>query len=396
MDKDKLIKLTNAWLNGTATEEEKQLLHNWYDAVEDKEEVVITAVAETEEQVGQRILANLKSKIEFKKTKIVPLFRHTWFRVAAASLFIMLSVSTYLFVKNTSEPTIVKAGSDNLIHDVAAPATTKATITLADGSMVTLDSMNAGTLATQGNITVTKNANGQISYNASQLKANSSQLVFNTLSNPRGSKIVDITLSDGSHIWLNAGSSLTYPVAFTGSERKVSITGEAYFEVTHNASKPFYVNKGDMEVKVLGTHFNINAYDDEPGIKVTLLKGSVKVTLAPNGQPTTRNGKRETVLFPGHAASIHNSSLIIHNSVDLNEIMSWKDNRFYFMSADIKTIARQLSRWYDVDIEIAGNINDHFTGIISRNVNASEVFGMLQKTGTMKVNIEGKKVMISN
>jgi len=151
-----------------------------------------------------------------------------------------------------------------------------------------------------------------------------------------------------------------------------------------------------MEVKVLGTHFNINAYDDEPGIKVTLLKGSVKVTLAPNGQPTTRNGKRETVLFPGHAASIHNSSLIIHNSVDLNEIMSWKDNRFYFMSADIKTIARQLSRWYDVDIEIAGNINDHFTGIISRNVNASEVFGMLQKTGTMKVNIEGKKVMISN
>ena len=378
------FRLLKKYRLGKASVAEINFLEQYYEYFDKEAKIGSTFSEEEKTNTSQNLFARIEQQME--QAPVVPIYRLNWFRVAAACIIILLSVSTFLLVKNTSEPTIVKTDT-NKSQDVAAPANTKATITLADGSTVTLDSMNSGTLATQGNITVTKNANGEITYKGLQLAASNEVQAFNTLSNPRGSRVVNVTLADGSKVWLNAGSSLTYPVAFIGKERKVSITGEAYFEVAHNKTRPFYVTKGEMQVQVLGTHFNINAYDDEEDIRVTLLEGSVNVM--PNALA------QGTIIKPGEQAVINPANPEIKRiKVQTEEVMAWKDNRFYFMSADINTIARQLSTWYDVDVEVAENIKEHFTGIISRNVNASEVFRMLQKTGSMKVKIEGRKIWI--
>lgn len=380
------FRLLKKYRLGKASAAEINFLEQYYEYFDKETKIGSTFSEEEKTNTSQNLFARIEQQME--QAPVVPIYRRNWFQVAAACLIILLSVSTFLLVKNTSEPTIVKADT-NKSQDVAAPANTKATITLADGSTVTLDSMNAGTLATQGNITVTKNANGEITYKGASSSpfGGGQEGASNTLSNPRGSRVVNITLADGSQVWLNAGSSLTYPVAFIGKERKVSITGEAYFEVAHDKRKPFYVSKGEMQVQVLGTHFNVNAYEDEENIKVTLLEGSVNVL--------PRALAQGTIIKPGEQAIINPANPEIKRiKVQTEEVMAWKDNRFYFMSADIKTIARQLSTWYDVDVEVAENIKDHFTGIISRNVNASEVFRMLQKTGSMRVKIEGRKIWI--
>ncbi|HET6995607.1 MAG TPA: FecR domain-containing protein [Chitinophagaceae bacterium] len=299
---------------------------------------------------------------------------------AAASIILVLGLVTWLIiVKNEgTKPinAIVKT-------DIPAPQNTRATITLADGRVITLDSVNAGTLTQQSNITVTKTTDGKIVYSGSGDL--SREAVYNTLNNPRGSKVVDVTLTDGSHVWLNAGSSITYPVAFIGNERKVSITGEAYFEVSHDASKPFFVSKGELQVQVLGTHFNVNAYDDESEIKVTLLEGSVKVS----------NDADTKMIKPGEqAAAVSHSPFTIHHSPDLGQVMAWKNGMFEFSKTDLKTIMRQVSRWYDVEIVYESTPKtDLFGGGLSKNLPLSEVLQLLEGNG-VKFIIEGRKLYV--
>jgi ferric-dicitrate binding protein FerR (iron transport regulator) len=191
-----------------------------------------------------------------------------------------------------------------------------------------------------------------------------------------------MTLSDGSKVWLNAGSSVRFPVAFTGNERKVSITGEAYFEVAHDARKPFIVKdiNRNAEVQVFGTHFNVNAYDDEPTINVTLLEGSVKVN--------------NTMIKPGQQAQVGNGVKVASN-VDFDEVMAWKNGRFQFEGAGIEEVMRQVARWYDVEVIYENKpLNQHFRGGISREVEASKLFKMLEMTEAVHFRIEGKKVYV--
>jgi ferric-dicitrate binding protein FerR (iron transport regulator) len=271
-----------------------------------------------------------------------------------------------------------------VMNDIKPPVANKAVITLADGTELLLDSAVNGQLAMQDNVKLVKLANGQIVYKTTG-GGMASAPQYNTLFNPRGSRVIDMELADGSHVWLNAGSSIRYPVAFTGNERTISMTGEAYFEVAHNAAMPFRVISDKAEVTVLGTHFNVNAYSDEANTKVTLLEGSVKV----NGSGAAK------ILRPGEQAQV-TDKIAVTADADLEEVMAWKTGKFIFgEKADIETIMRQVSRWYDVDIAYQGKIASHFGGTISRQVNISEVLKILEATGNVKCSVQGKKVIIT-
>jgi len=232
-----------------------------------------------------------------------------------------------------------------------------------------------------------KNADGGIIYDGA-LRQAQGDIQYNTLTNPKGSKVVDMTLSDGTRVWLNAGSSVTYPVAFVGKERKVTIDGEAYFEVTHNVAMPFKVSKGNMEVTVLGTHFNVNAYDDDAIIKVTLLEGSVRASTGSAGQ--------SVIIRPGEQAlAIDNGKLTIEKGIDLDAVMAWKNGRFQFEGVGIDEVMKQVGRWYDVEVVYEAKPKEqHFRGGIARDVEASKLFKMLEATGAVHFRIEGRKVIV--
>jgi transmembrane sensor len=307
-----------------------------------------------------------------------------WKRIAvAASIVGVLFVGYWMMRPST---TLSPANDPSTVaHDVEAPDKTRAQIKLADGTTVYLDSVGNGALASQAGISVIKTADGRIEYNGA---STSLSMQYNTLSNPRGSIVMNMTLSDGSRVWLNAGSSVTYPVAFVGNERKVTITGEAYFEVAHNAEKPFYVSKGDVSVQVLGTHFNVNAYDDESEIKVTLLEGKVNVS--------TKYDVRGTTIKPGEQAiAMGNGQLAISKDVDVEAVMAWKNGQFSFNNADLKIVMRQVERWYDVEVIYEGPLpNEEFNGGTSRQDNVSALLKVLEATGKVKFRVEGKKVFV--
>ncbi|HEY4151283.1 MAG TPA: FecR domain-containing protein, partial [Chitinophagaceae bacterium] len=256
-----------------------------------------------------------------------PIYR--WRYAAAAVVLLLLATSGWFLFRHTTTKDLATTNAKQTpTQDVAAPLSAKATITLASGQKIILDSAGNGMLATQGNIKIEKLADGQIAYNTAH--KSSTPVMYNTLTNPRGSKVVSLTLTDGSRVWLNAESSLRYPTTFNGNQRTVEITGEAYFEVAHNAAMPFTVKKAneDWAVRVLGTHFNINAYDDETATKITLLEGSVKVT----------KGTASNLLRPGEQAVIlsmsrsDNTTLskVEGKEVDLQAVMAWKNGLFNF------------------------------------------------------------------
>lgn len=320
--------------------------------------------------------------VDLQSTDSPPrVYRIHFRRIAvAASLLIAIATGAYfLFFNKSSTPDeIVK--TMQTAKDVEAPKVTRAMITLGDGRQISIDSLNT---FTQGNVQLTKMADGKILYKGPSTGTGSTEIIYNTLSNPRGSKVIDMTLADGSHVWLNAGSSLTYPVAFVGNERKVEITGEAYFEVEHNSAMPFVLSKGNVDVTVLGTHFNVNAYDDEADIKVTLLEGSVKIT----------KGSLTRLLKPNQQARV-TEEIKIASGVDIREIMAWKDGYFTYNSADIQTLMRQAARWYDVEVVYAGRIpDDTFTGSMPRKVSLANWLKVLEKSG-VQFRIDGKKVIV--
>jgi hypothetical protein len=212
----------------------------------------------------------------------------------------------------------------------------------------------------------------------------SGKMRFNILSNPNGSRIVNIVLADGSRVWLNAGSTLRYPVLFMGKERKISVTGEAYFEIAHDASKPFIVTNGSLDIRVLGTHFNVNAFEDDGNdIKITLLEGSVKI----------KNGKATGLLKPGQQARV-NKEIRVVSDVDLDMVMAWKNGYFQFENASLQTVLKQVSRWYGVDVVYEGNNQPRqFVGEMERDLSLLEMLKILEKND-VHFSIIGKKLIV--
>jgi transmembrane sensor len=316
---------------------------------------------------------------DLRGQRLVRVMRIGWFRSAAA-VFLLLAAGVVFYatyrkkeaVQVTSVPADVPPGGN------------KAVLTLAGGQQIMLDSAHQGNLTVQGNVQVSKVSDGRLAYQA--IGSAATALVYNTLSTPRGGQY-ELTLPDGSHAWLNAASSVTYPTVFTGSTREVTMTGEVYFEVKYNASQPFTVKAANSVIEDLGTHFNVNAYADEPVLRTTLLEGKVAV----------RNGAERRVLSPGEQAEVTGTgaSIFVRSGIDPDEAVAWKNGLFQFNKADIRTVMRQIARWYDVEVRFEGPVSDdRFWGKLPRDANASQVLHVLQKE-QVHFRIEGKTIIVT-
>lgn len=354
-----------------------------------------------------RILLNIRKRM-MKKMQDGPippmrlLAGHKRWIAAAAILILIVTTAVIVIVRvNTNRNREIV--QQQLKNDVA-PGGNKAILTLANGQQVMLDSADIGTLARQGAASISKADSGKLTYSA--LREKPSEILYNTVATPKGGQY-QLVLADGTKVWLNAASSIRFPVLFAENERRVEITGEVYFEVSKNAFKPFKViisssvsvkNRGEIEV--LGTHFNINAYDDEATINTTLLEGSVKVSLPASGKIAGINNKGAGVVIkPRQQAQllgpITQQQIKIIDSVDTDEVMAWKNGKFSFNGTNIKAVMRQASRWYDVDIVYEGNTdNIDFSGGVSRKEYISQLLKVLEATGTVHFRIESRKVTV--
>jgi ferric-dicitrate binding protein FerR (iron transport regulator) len=338
--------------------------------------------------ISEETWEKIKNQVDqepFKKSHQSLIKIRRW--MTAAAIFIaFLGVGSYFLIFNKTSNKVagkVNPSHQNNKNDIA-PGGNKAILTLGDGSTIVLDSAQNGILTQQGNTKVIKLDNGQLAYkptkNNKELK-----IEFNSVTTPRGGQY-QLVLSDGSKIWLNASSSIRFPAIFKGHERDVEITGEAYFEVAHNPKMPFHVRVNDMDVQVLGTHFNINAYEDDNVIKTTLLEGSVKVS----------KGSLSALIAPGEQARIVKTldKIMVKKGINLDEVVSWKNGYFDFEELDFETIAKQLSRWYDVEVIYKRPIDDLFYAKIPRNTKLSVLLKALELTGKVHFEIEGKKIIV--
>ncbi|ANH82853.1 hypothetical protein A8C56_19350 [Niabella ginsenosidivorans] len=264
---------------------------------------------------------------------------------------------------------------------IIRPGGNRASLILANGDVVVLDSAQNGTLGMQGTTRIIKLNNGALAYDNGKEKQEA--LLYNTITTPRGGQY-QVTLADGTKVWLNALSSLRFPTAFSDGERKVEVAGEAYFEVVHNSSSPFKVVANGIETVDLGTRFNINTYKDDAADRITLLEGAVQVI----------KGGASRVLKPGQQAQVSNDIRIVNN-VDLEEVIAWKNGKFVFnKDTDIETIMQQIARWYDVQVEYRGTIRQRFWGSISKEADLSQVLKILEATGGVRFQLNGNKIII--
>lgn len=383
---DLLSEMIKRYCEGNATSKEVDFLNLYYDGFQDLPEVLKDKSPEEITDLESEMFRNILVKTQKASPKSKGVFHiQTWHKVtAAASIILAISLSVFLSQsadKQSKEVLAVKRTESDL-----TPGGNKAILTLSDGSKIVLDSLETGTLSTQGNAKVIKLNDGQLAYNLTGRNAEREDL-FNSVSTPKGGQY-QLVLSDGTKVWLNAASSLRFPASFTGKERKVELTGEGYFEVAANKNKPFIVISNNMEVIALGTQFNINGYENEPGLTTTLLEGSVRVDY----------NHKSALLVPGERAWIgdHEKGITVSKDLDINATVAWKSGIFHFVQADIKTIMRDLARWYNVEVVFEENIPDtKFDGKIYRNVNASEVFRILE-SGGIEFKIVGNKVIVQN
>ncbi len=304
-----------------------------------------------------------------------------WRQLAAAAVIVLVAgAGVYRYALNTNQQpktattkTVIQAAAD-----VLPPSATHAVITLADGRKIILDSVGNGSLT--GNLV--KLNDDQLSYDGDM----SAVVEYHTLTVPKGSKLVKLVLADGTKVWINAASSLRYPTAFPGGERQVSITGEAYFEVAKDASKKFIVSANGVNTEVLGTHFNVNAYDDESDMKITLVEGSVKVH---------KEGESR-ILTPGQQAQFNSSEkLKIVSQVAIAEVVAWKDGLFRFDGKSIETIMRELARAYGIEVAYSGKVPAYpFVAKIPRDVPVSELLKLFELTNLVHFKIEEKKITV--
>ncbi len=390
-----ISQLFQRYLDGQCTPGEVKLLLQYFDHAENDAILRKLIRQQVEKDPGSdlsssHLLDSTYQRIELEifsgasTTPVIPLWKRTWLRATvAAAMIIMLATTSFLLFYHQRETGLAVNKQHMLQGNDIAPGRDNAVLTLADGSRIVLDSAANGTLTNEGGIKVLK-LNGQIAYNNAKSKDADGKVLYNTIATAKGNQY-QLILSDGSKVWLNAASSIRFPASFSGNERKVEVTGEAYFEVTKNPSMPFRVIANGMEVEVLGTHFNVNAYEDEPEMNTTLVEGRVKINKA--------NAMK--ILEPGQQARLSaGSTNIAVDHVDVAQVVAWKDGFFWFDNTDIHTLMRQVSRWYDVAVSFEGKVTeDGFSGKISRNVPLSKLLAILELYG-VHFKMEGRKIIV--
>lgn len=294
--------------------------------------------------------------------RAIPIATRWW---AAAAVLLLMGMGAWYFTQRP-QPITPQISKTNPSPDVD-PGREGAILTLSDGSQLTIDSLHNGLVTTQNGVKVMLQ-NGQLSYQEGGDKSNR-DLVYNIMSTPKG-RSFQLKLPDGTSVWLNALSSIRYPTAFSGKERKVDITGEVYFEIAPNAASPFYVNiNNKATLQVLGTHFNVNAYENERSMNTTLLEGAVRIQ---------RNNGEAIQLKPGQQAQFSDKIKVVPVE-DTDKVLAWKNGLFNFEGAHLDQVLRQLERWYDIQVVYEDSVPDiQFFGEISRNLKLSEVIDALK------------------
>ncbi len=393
--------LAQKWLDGRISPGEEREFSDWYNSRQDREVVIPDTLARNDDELRQKMFKAIKAGIRPSRQI---LYRRIAYPAAAVVLIASLVIALNRGGYRDDEPAAVAkahspvAGENNTIHrqnsekytvpvNDIAPGTDKAILILGDGTRIVLDDDKEGIVAGQGKHTIVKAAKGGLIYSVSapsELSGESGRMEFNTVETPRGGKF-HVVLPDGSKVWLNAASSLRFPTRFDSDKRQVELRGEAYFEVAHDAAHLFEVVTGNQIVHVLGTHFNINAYSDEPTTNTTLLEGSVKIS--------GRQKNISTLLRPGEQAKLSDDIEIVSVG-DVKQAVAWKEGYFEFDESDITTVMRQLGRWYDVSVRYEGEVPlQRFGGEIERSLSLSQVLSILRKTG-VNFRLEGKEVVV--
>jgi transmembrane sensor len=408
-------------LQETITAEESQTLEQWIAASDEnrtkfnriangdtlREDLVL--FIESDQRIRERVYAKLPEVQD--ALSVTP--KRNWMRWASvAAAVLVIAIGGFFLLKPKQTPVVnVPQQQGPAVPNIPAGGN-KATLTLADGTVIDLDKAGNGTIATEGKTKVNKKEDGQLEYKSVK-GGKQSSITYNLLSTPRGGQY-QLILPDGSKVWLNAASSIRYPTEFSGNERRVEVTGETYFEIVRNTEKPFKVTvlppsggsgRGG-EIEVVGTHFNINAYGDEQPIVTTLLEGKIKISPIEvvskqpgsadvNDHPSTPPRTYQTLL-PGEEAQIGgNAKVTIRKNVDTESAVAWMKGFFDFHNANIKTVMSQVSRWYNVDVQYKGTMpGQTFEGNIDRNIPLNELLTLLQQMGPTKFTIEGHTVKV--
>ncbi len=426
MDKGRITYLLHVYQQQTATADEKaefaKLLHNkqyeeQFNQLLDKnwDELTSEEIDALEMPGADRVLTEIKQQPQIVVRKI-----NIWPRIAiaAASIAIMVSLGLYFYASNPTTPDVKFATE-------IAPGKNGATLTLSNGKKILIKDVLEGDIANEAGIKITKTKDGQLFYEVINSAENSATVQYNTLSTTRGEQ-TQVRLQDGTVVFLNAESSLTYPTSFAKTEkREVSMTGEAYFEVAKLVGKtesqkagsassaitrnsqltthiPFIVNARGQKVEVLGTHFNVNSYPDEPAVRTTLLEGSVKVTplaqISDNGpaQEKSANNVPFVILKPGEQSIIRNS-IIDTKSVETEDAVAWKNGLFMFNNENIESIMKKVTRWYDVRVIFKDEAikRKTFFGSVSRSANVSDLLNQLQKTEAVTFEIKENQIIVN-
>jgi hypothetical protein len=360
--------LIDRYQEGNASEAEKDFVERYYQSFEKKAGLYGQLSNSEKEATGRNLKAKIDAAIDGNSNKKVLFIRRNLFftvSVAASIIFILAGGYFFLNSKFTVRGINPQLTAKHAVKEDIFPGVKKATLTLDGGEKIVLDSAQNGILARQGNTAIT-NINGALSYTGK----NDGPIRYNTLTTQKGQQY-PLTLSDGTEIFLDASTSIRFPVAFTGNDREVTINGRAYFHVAENKALPFYVIKGDRKVRVYGTQFNVSAYDNEKDIKVTLVQGSVQVS----------NGKKATMITPGQQAvlSIGTEDIKVIENADVEQAIAWKNGIISMHHADMSDILKEIERWYDVEVVVNGVLpQKDFYFSVSRNVNLSDLLRIFE------------------
>jgi len=384
MDDQELFELTNKILDGEATLEETGRFVRWFDHFQQREDTVIVDEELKEALLLARIQMKMKSKGRSGGHLSVPLSK--W--VAAAAVFIVVcGLGAFIYRQYTRPPSRqVVSAQRAVLPEQIRPGQDQAVLFLANGQQIDLNHTSTASLKARSGAAIADVDSGQLVYEQATDASQQQVPQYNRLVTPKAGQY-RLTLPDGTRAWLNAASSIRYPTAFAGVERHVEITGEVYFEVRHMATRPFIVTAGDVQVKVLGTHFDVNAYMDDGLIRTTLLEGAVDV----------QTGQENKILKPGQQASTSQATgPITVSSVDAAEVISWTRGLLHLNTGDIRAFMSQLSRWYNIEVVYLGQVpHCNLEGIISRSTPLSDVITVLQASGIQATFKQGRLMIAS-
>lgn len=378
-DKDQLHELADKWMKGTLTPQEKEWLDQWYNA--DPSAPVMWSSDDSEAQLFDRLSNTFKKRVVGR-----PPVRALWPRWVAAAVVLIASVGIYYYTNLSTGKQLTQQVVDIL------PGGNNASLTLADGRVIPLDKDKTGIAVNDAEVTY-GDGTPLVSITPESAQPGEVPSVQSaTLSTPLGGQY-QVALPDGSRVWLNAGSSLTYPIRFSGKERRVELAGEAYFEIAKDSGKPFYIVSNGQEVQVLGTRFNVEAYPEESGIRTTLVDGSIKISLA---QPDARPSDHSIVLKPGQQSTVRKGDITV-DEVDPESAIAWKNGLFVFNDNLHHTLA-QIGRWYDVEIEYQDAVDENLAliGKVSRNIKLSSLLHYMEEAAgnNVKFTLTERRIIV--